>query len=279
MWALESPYDPEPRSLLEGTPATLLVALALGLGAVAVLVRLDAIPEATLRVAGVAAAHGALLATALAWSAADSGPPRARRGRWLDGALVLVALLAVSATLAVLGPLGAVAYVSPLAWLWVLRRRGDLRPLTAGAPVSVRALAAGALIGGVLGAHLLVAASLTLGHRGQLGALEVFLPAFAYDVGANVLSAERFFRGALFRRLYERASFRAAVCVSTAACLLRYLVDPLLPKTVEMAVGAVFYLALLSVANCWLLRWSGSLLPGCVSGVLFFAAYRLLAAG
>jgi hypothetical protein len=70
--------------------------------------------------------------------------------------------------------------------------------------------------------------------------------------------------------------FAAATALATAACLVRYLLDPLLPRTVEMAVGAVFYLTLLAVAGCWLLRWSGSLVPGYVAAVLFFTAYRTL---
>ncbi len=60
--------------------------------------------------------------------------------------------------------------------------------------------------------------------------------------------------------------------------MLRYLVDPLLPKSVELMIGAVFYLALLGAVNCWLLSWSRSLLPGLVSATIFFAAYRTLAA-
>src|SRR5262249_2790906 len=106
-----------------------------------------------------------------------------------------------------------------------------------------------------------------------------FLQALAYDAGANVLVAECFFRGALFDRLQRHWSFWPAAAVATVACVLRYVVDPLLPKSVELVVGAVFYTGLQSLASCWLLWWSGSLVPGYVSGLGFFAAYRLLKAG
>jgi hypothetical protein len=136
----------------------------------------------------------------------------------------------------------------------------------------------GALTGLALGAHLLVTASQTLGYHVRLGDPLVLLGALGYDVGANALSAECFFRGALFRRLERRGPLRLALGASTVACVLRYLVDPLLPKTVEMAMGAAFYLAVLGAVNCWLLRWSGSLVPGYIAALGFFAAYRMLEA-
>ena len=104
------------------------------------------------------------------------------------------------------------------------------------------------------------------------------LAAIAYDVGANVLAAECFFRGALFNRAQRRWSFAGAATIATAAYVLRYVVDPLLPKQVELVVGAVFYLALLGAINCWLLWWSESLVPGLVSALVFFAVYRTLGA-
>ena len=64
--------------------------------------------------------------------------------------------------------------------------------------------------------------------------------------------------------------------LATAAYVLRYLVDPLLPMRVELVVGAVFYLALLGAINCWLLWWSESLVPGLLSALIFFTAYRAL---
>jgi hypothetical protein len=134
----------------------------------------------------------------------------------------------------------------------------------------------GALTGGALGAHLLLTASQTLGYHVRPGDPLVLLGALGYDIGANVLSAECFFRGALFQRLERYGSLRLALGASTIACVLRYLVDPLLPDTVEVAMGAAFYLAVLGAANCWLLRWSGSLVPGYLAALVFFAAYRTL---
>ena len=135
------------------------------------------------------------------------------------------------------------------------------------------------MIGVVLGSHLLVSASQTLGYPLRGGSWAVFLTRWTYDLGANVISAECFFRGALFNRLQRRWSFGAAAAVSTACSLVRYLADPLLPGEIEVVVGALFYVTMLGVVNCWLLWWSGSLAPGLLSSALFFLAYRALAIG
>jgi len=107
-------------------------------------------------------------------------------------------------------------------------------------------------------------------------ALDVLAPWLAYDLGGNVLTTEAFLRGALLDRVQRRWSFGAAAALVTAVCLARYLVDPLLPHSLEVAAGAVFYLTLLSLGNCWLYWRSGSIVPGVVAAVAFFAAYRLL---
>jgi hypothetical protein len=91
-----------------------------------------------------------------------------------------------------------------------------------------------------------------------------------------VLAAECFFRGALFDRAQRRWSLAVAALVTTAACLARYLVDPLLPRTLEVAAGAAFYIGLLSAGSCWLYWRSGSVVPGLAAGVVFFTVYRLL---
>lgn len=274
MWSLERPWPPAPRPLLADTPVGLLGALAASLAIAGLLTRLAALPPAAVGVVGIAAGHGALLATALTWDGATDPRPRAR----LPPGVLAVILLALSAGLAAAHPLGALAYLGIPAWLAGRVARGRLRSLGLAGLPDARAVLTGAGVGAVLGAHLLVSASGTLGHRPHLEA-GTLLPALAYDLGANVISAELFFRGALFNRAQRRWSFGAAASLATAACVVRYLVDPLLPKTPEMALGAAFYVALLSVANCWLLwRW-GSLVPGLLSSLVFFSAYRTLASG
>ena len=267
MWALEQPWAPPAGRRCTDTPAALLALLAGTVLAGAVLVAYGGLPPAALAVLGVAAGHGALLATALAWA----GGGRAGAG------LVAIALLALAA-LAARHPAGALAYAGPPLWIAWLARRGRLRALGLGAPPPPRAWLAGLLLGLFLGGHLLVSASLALGVRVGVP-LATLLAGVAYDAGANVLAAECFFRGALFGRAQRRWSFGTAAALSTAASVLRYLVDPLLPKQVELIVGATFYLTLLGLGNCWLLRWSGSLLPGGVAALCFFAAYRLLGSG
>ncbi len=265
MWALDQPYAPRAEHLLADTPLALLAALAAGAATVAALVELAVLPAHAARVAGVTAAHGALLATALAW---------ARAG--VASSSVAVSLIGLAAATAQISPLGALAYLGPGLWVGSLAARGRLTSLGLGTAVSPGRVAAGVLVGAGLSSHLLVSASRTLGLHVRLDqALEV-LVAIGYDVGANVLAGECFFRGALFRRAERRWSFAAASTVATSAYVLRYLVDPLLPKSVELMIGAVFYLALLGAINCWLLSWSGSLVPGLASASIFFAAYRTL---
>ncbi len=266
MWALEQP-PPSPRRLLADTPAWLLAALAAAAAFAIALERAGLLPSAVVRIVGVAAGHGALLATALGWAGCGAGDR-----------LVAVGLLAGASAAAQRQPLGALAYLSVPVWLgWTARGR-KLAALGLADPVPWRALLVGLLAGLFLGGHLLVSAALTLGVRWRLDTADVF-GALAYDIGANIPAAEGFFRGALFNRAQRRWPLGPALALSATACVARYLVDPLLPKSVELVVGAAFYLSLLSAVNCWLFWWSGSVLPGAAAALLFFAAYRLLGAG
>jgi hypothetical protein len=127
-----------------------------------------------------------------------------------------------------------------------------------------------------LGAHLLVTASLTFGYHVARTDAHTYVSALAYDAGANLLSAEWLFRGAVFSALWRRVGFWPAALASTALALVRYLVDPALPHAPEARAGAVFYLGLVGLTACALRAWSGSLLPGYLAGLGFFGAYRLL---
>jgi len=268
MWALDQPYAPRADRLFADTPLALLAVLAVGVGTAGVLAELAALPPHAVRVVGVTAGHGALLATALAWVRVSSA----------SGAIA-VALLGLAAAAAGLGVLGALAYLGPALWVFRLAAGGQLTGLGLGTPVSLRGVITGALVGSGLASHLLVSASRTLGVQIRVDRVPEVLAAMAYDVGANVLTAECFFRGALFNRAQRRWSFAAGATLSTLATVARYLLDPLLPKNVELVVGAVFYLALLGAINCWLLWRFESLVPGLVSALIFFAAYRTLGAG
>jgi hypothetical protein len=260
MRALEESLPRVQPGFFHGTPVWALAVLA-GVWSLAAVT----LSDTAARVLGLAAAHGALLGTALAWTGTT------RRDRWapLEAALVL----AVAAAVARVHPLGAVAYVSVPVWLaW---RRGPGASGLAGS--TVPAVASGALFGGLLGGHLLVNTSLTFGYRIRTGPLAELTDWWAYDLGANVLAAELFFRGALFARAYRRWSFAAAATLSTAAAVVRYLADPLLPHSIGIAAGATFYMAVLGVGNCWLLARTGSLVPSLVAATFFFGVYRLLA--
>jgi membrane protease YdiL (CAAX protease family) len=264
MYATTDPWQPSTRGLLSGMPMGLLIVLGVlttGAGALAAAEIISLTPA---RAVGAGGAQGALLATAVAWARCDRrGPAPA-----LAAAVVLVG--AVGATLS---PVGVIAYLAAPVWLWSQRDRlpslGLARP-----PLGISA--AGAALGLVLGAHLLVTASLTLGYGVRVPTPGHLAPWLAYDAGANVLTTEAFFRGALLDRAQRRWSFALASVSVTILCLARYFLDPLLPHSLEVAAGAVFYLTLLSLGNCWMYWRSGSIVPGIVAGVTFFACYRLL---
>jgi hypothetical protein len=215
------------------------------------------------------AVHGGLLV--LGWLVVTGAAPG-----WPGAALRLSAPVVLASIGARLGPWGPLAFLLvPVLLLRATRGRPALRAMgVSGA--RLRHAAAGLAAGGFLGAHLLVTASLTFGYRVQTSGLAAYLGALAYDVGANVLTAEWLFRGALFGACWRRFSFWPAALATTALALVRYLLDPALPHAAEAQAGAVFYLGLLGLIACALRAWSGSLLPGYLAGLAFFAAYRTL---
>ena len=197
---------------------------------------------------------------------------------WRGPALRGAGALIVASVAARLSPAGAVAYLLiPLviardATIW----RARLERIGWRAPRDVRAPFVGAAAGVFLGVHLLFAASLMLGYRVAIPDGRPYLAAVAYDIGANALTAEWLFRGAIFSALWRRWSFWPAAALSTGLVLVRYLLDPALPQTAELVAGAMFYMLLLGLGCCALRAWSGSLLPGYLASVAFFAAYRIL---
>ncbi|MBI3028105.1 MAG: hypothetical protein HYY64_01150 [Candidatus Rokubacteria bacterium] len=223
-----------------------------------------------MRIVGVGSFHGGLLAASLA--AAWEGAPG-----WGPAAAGLALSLLVAAGACAAMPWGCLGYVlPPIVLASVALRCGECRRmgLVAGTPWA--ALGLGVAVGGFLGAHLLLSASRTLGYPLRLGPPAGYLSALLYDVGANVLSAECFFRGTLFNRWQRRWGFWPGALAATGLSILRYLGDPALPGVVELTVGAVFYLALLSLSGCALLWYSGSLLPSLAAALAFFGAYRTL---
>ena len=61
--------------------------------------------------------------------------------------------------------------------------------------------------GAFLGVHLLISASLTFGYAVRISSIGPYLAAVAYDVGANALTAEWLFRGAVFSHWWQRWQF------------------------------------------------------------------------
>ena len=274
MWALEQPWTPRRGSVLAETPLALVAGLGASWLATASLTRAGWLPVAVLGVVALTATHGGLLAVALAWGEADGGvrlPP--------GSMAITVALVAAGAAAAAFDERGAIALVGTPAWLAMLAFRGRLAGLGLGPGIAVRPVVVGGIIGVLLGSHLHYSASQTLGYPLRVGGWAALFALWAYDVGANVISAECFFRGALFNRLQRRWSFGSAAALATTLSLVRYLSDPLLPGEIEVVVGALFYVTLLGGINCWLLWWSGSLAPGLLAAALFFLAYRALAIG
>jgi len=246
--------------------AVLVIALAL----CALLVHGNRLPPWSLPVATVAAVHGGLLSIAFGWAATT--PPQWRP---LGPSIIIILVLALAAAGVRWDPRAAIFYLASPLWLTVLTISGRLEVLGLRSKVPVGGSLLGFAAGLMLGGHMLLAAAVTFGHRVTTDSL--VLVAIAYDAGANVPSSELFFRGAVFNRLQRRWSFAAAVTVATAMGLVRYLLDPLLPRAPEVILGTLLYVTLLGVINAWLLWWSGSLLPGLVASLVFFAAYRMVA--
>jgi hypothetical protein len=173
-------------------------------------------------------------------------------------------------------PLGALAYLAVPVWIGILAARGRLAGLALGSPWPWGGVAVGALGGAALALHLFVCASRTLGYAVRLD--PAAFAAVAYDLGANVISAELFFRGALLHHCWRRWPFPVALGVVSLATAVRYCVDPFVATT-ELRVGAAVYMTMLALLNGLLCRWSGSLLPGLAAAAVFFACYRLLTSG
>lgn len=269
---LSRPFDPDRRApgALPFRPQHLSPFLILfASGALAVTYGL--LPSEIARPLVVAGFHGGLMAAAFA-AAWGEGVG------WRRPAGLLAGLLFLASLFAQLTPWGALAYLAlPLA-LWILAGRDRRLQRVGLAWPGQHAWWLGIGVGLFLGAHLIFSASRTFGYPMRLTPPAPVLAALAYDVGANVLSAELFFRGALFNFWNRRWGFWAAAGLSTGACLIRYLADPALPRALELELGAVFYLTLLSLTGCGLLSLSGSVLPATAAGLIFFGAYRTLRA-
>jgi CAAX prenyl protease-like protein len=233
-------------------------------GAAAVIAAVHVIPRDVVSIVGVSAIHGGLMVIALTWGGVDL----ARAG-------VAIVLVAAARACVLIHPLGAVAYLAIPIWLGGLVLAGRLRGLGLMSPWPWGAVAIGGLAGSALALHLVTCAARTLGYGLRFEA-SVFIQGFGYDLGANVLSAELFFRGALLQHLWRRWHFGLALAVATAAATLRYCVDPFVANP-ELRVGAAVYMAVLALLNGALYRWSGSLLPGLAAASVFFACYRLVA--
>ncbi|HEY7652248.1 MAG TPA: CPBP family glutamic-type intramembrane protease [Methylomirabilota bacterium] len=246
-----------------GAAAGLVVAASLSLDL------LGAWPAGLGRALAAGTVHGGLIA--LGWLVATG----AATG-WIGPALRLAAAAGLASVGARLGPWGALGFLALPALVMIeARGRPEIRAMGLGGARLAHATA-GLAAGAFLGAHLLVTASLTFGYRVHTSDLAAYAGALAYDAGANVVSAEWLFRGALFSACWRRASFWPAALLTTALALARYLLDPALPAAVEARAGAVFYLGLVGLTACALRAWSGSLLPGYLAGLAFFAAYRTL---
>ena len=273
MRLLTAPFDPSahvPSALVRPLLEVALIAA----GSIALLLAADMLAgewRGLGRAAASGGAHAAMIAAG--WVIALGGAPR-----WRMPAAASAAALIVASVAARLAPAGAVLYF--LVPLGLARQAGstrlDTRWIGWARPQTSRQVLVGVAAGGFLGLHLLFAASLTLGYTASVPSLGAYLAAVAYDVGANALSAGWLFHGTLFSALWRRWTFWPAAAVATGAGLLRYLVDPTFPTAPEAAAGAVFYLTILGLASCALRAWSGSVLPGYLATLAFFAAYRAL---
>lgn len=212
---------------------------------------------------------------------------------WRRPGLTVASTMLGAAWLAQEATWGWMAWALPPAVLgWQVRRVSDARPgpwharrLATGPasrgwwctpPRRAREAVAGLAVGGLLGAHLLLTAAMTFGYVVGAGPAGTYVAALAYDLGANALTAAWFIHGALFSWLWRRLEFWRATFLATTASLVRYLLDPALPRAAEAAAGAVFYLVVLGIAACALRARTGNAVAAYAATAGFFAAYRAL---
>jgi len=272
MVLLNAPFDPGGARRVEPMPRAGVLAAAAVLAALAIGLAMEMADGALREVGqGIArgAAHGAFLVGG--WIVA------ARRPACLVPVLHAAGALFAASVASTVNAWGALLYLlPPVILLSEGVRHEALRGIGLGATASLRSLAIGLAAGAFLGGHVLISASLTAGYAVRVSSIGPYLTAVAYDIGANALTAEWLFRGALFSRGWRRWEFWPAAGLSTFLAVVRYVGDPALPSPIEARAGAVFYTALLGVTACVLRAQSGSLLPGYVAAVTFFAAYRML---
>jgi hypothetical protein len=272
MVLLSAPFDPGRSRQVEPQP------LAGRLATVAVLVALAAgfaieLAGGGLREVGRGMVRGAVQGAFLVGGWIVAGGPR------ICLASVLLAALAVlgASVASTFASWSACGYLlAPALLVSGAARHEELRAFGLRVEASFRSVALGLATGAFLGAHMLVSASLTAGYAVRVSSVGPYLAAVAYDIGANALTAEWLFRGALFSQWWRRWELWPAAGLSTLVAVLRYLADPALPAPIEVRAGAIFYMALLGLAACALRAGSGSLLPGYLAAVTFFAAYRML---
>jgi CAAX prenyl protease-like protein len=215
------------------------------------------------------AIHGGLIA--IGWLIATAAVPG-----WRAPVMRLAGAVILASVASHLGQWGPLVFL--LVPILLLRETWGVPTMRAMGVCGARPahLLAGLVAGTFLGMHLLLTASLTFGYRVHTSSPAAYVSAVAYDLGANVLSAEWLFRGALFTACWRLSSFWPAALATTALALVRYLLDPALPAAPEARAGAIFYLGLVGLIACALRAWSGSLLPGYLASFAFFAAYRTL---
>ena len=272
MEAFTLAFNPSARPAALFPPRSFRVLLLFGAPALAgfALFKLGWVSQVILGIGGIVLLHGGLLAWALlhpfGWSRAW--------GRLVVTALGVLLLGGLAAEWNQWG--GWMWGLLPL-WIVILGRRiPDLHRLGLRPPYKFWMLPAGVGVGGFLGLHVLVTGSRMMRYRVAISPVGPWIAALAYDLGVNVVTAELLFRGAFFTAWWRRWGFWPAAILSTALSLLRYLVDPRLPKDWDVLAGASFYLLLLGLAGCALVRLSGSLFPSGLAALVFFACYRAL---
>lgn len=275
MVLLSVPFEPHQarRPAVLWAPGLLTATTALAV--VAICLAIETFPDETLRAIAGGVAGGAVHSgfLAMGWIVAVGRTPT-----WKGPVARLAGILFVASVAGRLSPWGALIYLLPP--ILALREGGRhpaLRGMGVTLPAGGKPIALGLAAGSFLGVHLLVSASQTFGYSIRIASVSQYLVAAAYDVGANALTAEWLFRGALFSRWWRRWEFWPAAAASTALAVGRYLIDPALPTALEARAGALFYMLLLGFGACALRARTGSLLPGYLATAAFFLTYRMLA--
>lgn len=139
-----------------------------------------------------------------------------------------------------------------------------------------RDIGVGLLGGSALAGHYLFVLAFTGASHVRVFPLPYLVWETSFEVFMT-LATELFYRATLYHYLESerRWDFWAAAAVTAVVGVALYLVKARWTSDILLIVGVIFYVIMLNVINAALYRWTRSLIPGYVAGLLFHVTAML----